>query len=195
VTPAARARWIAALGALIIVSGALPWALALAGAQHPDLWLLFRGLCHQRPERTLAVLGAPMLVCSRCAGLYAGVALGALLPLPAPWLARGRALVLAALGLTILDVITQDLGLHPPWHPTRLATGLLLGWTASAFMFATLRAEARARQRAGCGAARRGSASPTHVDGGPTVDDARRDGAPGPSARSNESVSSPGGAG
>jgi uncharacterized membrane protein len=153
VTHAARARWIAALGALLVASGALPWVLALARVQRLDLWIVFQSLCHQRPERTLLLFGEPMLVCSRCAGLYAGVALGALLPLPSRWLAHGRALVLGALALVLLDVIPQDLGLHPPWHASRLTTGLLLGWTASAFMFTTLRAESKALRSAASGPA------------------------------------------
>jgi uncharacterized membrane protein len=83
-----------------------------------------------------------MVVCSRCAGIYLGLALGVALPLPGRWLPHGRALVLLALGLAALDVITQDLGLHPPFHPTRLATGLLLGWSGCAFLMGTLRRSA-----------------------------------------------------
>jgi uncharacterized membrane protein len=98
-------------------------------------------MCHQRPERSLWFLGAPMVVCSRCAGVYLGVALGVALPLPRRLLAYGRGLVIAAIALATLDVITQDLGLHAPFHPVRLATGLLLGWTGCAFLIGTLRSE------------------------------------------------------
>jgi uncharacterized membrane protein len=129
------------LRALLLVAGLLPWLFALARARPPTLILVFRTLCHQRPERTLAVLGAPMLVCSRCAGLYAGVALGALLALPRRALPHGRAIVLAAVAVALVDIVTQDLGLHPPLHPVRLGTGLLLGWSASAWTFSLLREE------------------------------------------------------
>jgi hypothetical protein len=27
----------------------------------------------------------------------------------------------------VADVVTQDLGVHPVWHPARLATGVLWG--------------------------------------------------------------------
>jgi uncharacterized membrane protein len=84
-----------------------------------------------------------MVLCSRCAGVFAGVALGAMLPLPERLLPRGRALFLGALALTVLDVVTQDLGLHPPFHPTRLLTGLLLGYTGMAFLVAAIAREAR----------------------------------------------------
>jgi uncharacterized membrane protein len=132
------------LQALVLMAGLSPWILALMRARAPELTVVYRALCHQRPERTLVLWGVPMLVCSRCAGLYAGVALGALLPLPRRLLPRGRALVLFALAVTLVDVLTQDLGLHPPLHPVRLATGLLLGWSASGFMFSALRSEAAA---------------------------------------------------
>lgn len=123
---------------VVALAGILPWALAIAGVHAPELAQVFHTLCHQRPERTLAIFGAPMLVCSRCAGVYAGVALGVVLVLPRTWLPRGRTLVIAALAAAVAEIAVQDLGLHPPWHATRLATGLMLGWTASAFMFATL---------------------------------------------------------
>lgn len=131
-------RGLLFLRALVVLTGALPWALLLAPIHGHQVALAFRTLCHQLPERTLVVSGAPMVVCSRCAGVYAGVALGVLLPLRRRWLAHGRALFLASLSLGVLDVVTQDVGLHAPWHPVRLATGLAIGWTASAFMFGTL---------------------------------------------------------
>jgi uncharacterized membrane protein len=120
----------------------MPWIIALAGASaffFPE----FRVFCHQRPERTLVLLGAPMVVCSRCAGVYAGVALGAVIPLASRWLTHGRAFVLASVVLALVDVVTQDLGLHPPFHPTRLATGFLMGYAASAFMVGWIRRDAR----------------------------------------------------
>ena len=34
-----------------------------------------------------------------------------------------------------LDVLARKtIGLHPPLHPTRLLTGFLLGWTATALL-------------------------------------------------------------
>src|SRR5580692_775131 len=44
-------------------------------------------LCHQRPERSFHLLGAQLPVCARCAGLYAGTAVAAIIvwlkqPLP-----------------------------------------------------------------------------------------------------------------
>ena len=136
----APSRWaLPALSALLVAAGLVPWLLALQPEWSRLLFPVFRSLCHQRPERTLTILGAPMVVCSRCAGIYLGLVLGVALPLPRRSLARGRALVIAAIALATLDVLTQDLGLHAPFHPVRLATGLLLGWSGCAFMIGTLR--------------------------------------------------------
>jgi len=88
-------------------------------------------------------------VCSRCAGVYAGVALGALVPLPARVLPWGRRFVFAALAATLVDVVTQDAGLHPPFHPTRLATGFLLGFSGAAFMCGAITAEVRVEKSTG----------------------------------------------
>ena len=134
-----------ALRALVAIAGILPWALALARVHGPAVVLSFHTLCHQLPERTISLLGAPMVVCSRCAGVYAGIFLGALLPLPRAWLRHGRRVVVCAAVPALIDVVTQDLGVHPSWHPARLVTGLALGWASSAFMFAMLAASARHR--------------------------------------------------
>lgn len=143
--------WLIALRALVLAVGSLPWALALlpgaSRAVAPSLVLL----CHQIPERTLTLSGETMIVCSRCAGLYGAAAVSALLPLPRRLLHRGPLLVGIATALAVLDVVLQDLGVHPPWHPTRLLTGAAIGWTASGFMFGWLakeRDERRARSLA-----------------------------------------------
>ena len=133
-------RWaLPALAALLVSAGLLPWLLALRPGWSRALFHVFRTTCHQQPERTLTILGAPMVVCSRCAGLYLGLALGVALPLSGRLLSHGRALVIASIAIAMIDVLTQDLGLHAPFHPVRLATGVLLGWSGCAFMMGTLR--------------------------------------------------------
>lgn len=121
-----------------IVVGALPWVLPFARAGLPLgragelLDLLFLPMCHRLPERTLTLAGVVMPLCSRCAGIFAGLALGALLMRPRVEIARWRILVGVAGALMLLDVVTQDLGLHPLWHATRLASGLLFGYAIAA---------------------------------------------------------------
>lgn len=118
----------------MLVAGVLPWALALAGVEDPALVAAFHPLCHQIPERALVIWGVPMLVCSRCAGIYAGVALGVLRPLPMRWLPHAPRLLAIATTAMVVEVVAQDVGLHPPWHVTRTSTGIAFGWVASAWM-------------------------------------------------------------
>lgn len=129
------------LRVLVAAAGLMPWLFAAAHARPLAAVVLFHGLCHQLPERTLCFSGAAMLVCSRCAGIFGGIALGAVLPAPR-WSGRhGRRLLLAAALPMLVDVIAQNTGLYPVLHSTRLTTGLLAGWTASALLFNALRAE------------------------------------------------------
>lgn len=123
----------------VFMTGAIPWALALFGARDPELIVLFHSLCHQIPDRVLPILGAPMLVCSRCAGVYAGFMLGVVRPIPTRWISRAPRLMVGVFAVMALDVTTQDLGLRPAWHATRLGTGLAVGWVASAWTLATVR--------------------------------------------------------
>jgi uncharacterized membrane protein len=134
-------RALLALRATLVFTGTLPWICAAFQMRTPWFIYLYHTLCHQISERTLSVWGAPMLVCSRCAGLYLGIALGALLPLSGWALAHARKLLVIALFLTVLDVTSQDLGLHDPHHGARLATGWALGFFASAFMVGAILTE------------------------------------------------------
>lgn len=118
------------MGGILFV-GLLPWLIALL-----DLSVLhaaFRPFCHQEPERSLFFGGTQMVVCSRCAGIYAGLVVGVFFALPLQRFLWFRELMFLALFLMGLDVLTQDLGLRPPWHVTRLSTGLLLGFVLAAW--------------------------------------------------------------
>lgn len=90
------------------------------------------------PERTLSFFGGPMVVCSRCAGIYAGIALGAILPSPRFSARHGRLAVLIALSMVLLDVGIQNYLLHSVNHAFRLATGAIAGWAACAFLVASM---------------------------------------------------------
>jgi len=115
----------------------LPWLRAV-GAIPPVLAALvdraFFPLCHHLEGRVLLIHGEAMCVCSRCAGLYAGLATGFLLATPRLEDGAYRRLLTAGLVAIALDVVTQDTGLHAPFHPVRLATGALVGWAAAAWM-------------------------------------------------------------
>ena len=144
---------------LVATAGAIPWLFAAAHSRPVAAVALFHGLCHQLPEKTLSLGGVAMLVCSRCAGIYAGVALGALVPAPRSWCSASRRLLLAAALPMLVDVILQATGTIPILHATRLGTGLLAGWVASALLFAWLGLErSRAKSSAASPISRGGGA-------------------------------------
>ncbi|WP_437607478.1 DUF2085 domain-containing protein [Sorangium sp. So ce834] len=128
----------------LAVVGALPWCILLARSYLPlgglgaALDRLFAPMCHRLPERSLALEGVVMPLCSRCAGIFAGVAAGAAIARPRLAMAAWRPILIALSALMALDVATQDLGLRPPWHATRLATGLAFGYAAAAAFLAQL---------------------------------------------------------
>lgn len=113
-----------------------PLILALAAISVP--YLLTRGhlliafalqhafslVCHQRPDRSFRLFGAPIAVCSRCLGIYLGAAIGLLLRT-----SRRTALQLfiAAATLNLLDGLTELTGLHGNWITVRFVLGLALG--------------------------------------------------------------------
>jgi hypothetical protein len=102
-------------------------------------------LCHQRPERSFHLWTAQFPVCARCAGIYAGAALGAVigllmrqpreigLPLrgPSSSLARARlALAAAAFPSALTLVYEWSTGVMPA-HWIRALSGVVLGSTAA----------------------------------------------------------------
>ncbi len=141
---AARRRVLFWARLSFILVGLAPWWLPLLQLSEPlsllghTIELPFMFVCHQLPERTIHVAGHAMPLCSRCAGIFSGLALGAILCWPRLTVKRAR--VLLALGglLMLADVVTQDLGLHPVWHPTRLLSGGLLGWIACAALMTAI---------------------------------------------------------
>ncbi|WLT32227.1 DUF2085 domain-containing protein [Geothrix sp. PMB-07] len=120
-----RPRWVLAFRILLGGIGLLPWIMA--GHRSVLLEAVFGTTCHRLAERSLLLGGVQMLVCSRCAGIYLGLLTGALLPAGAWAVRHARTLALGAALPMALDVLTQDLGWHPSWHPARLATGWWLG--------------------------------------------------------------------
>lgn len=152
----------AALFMLAVVWLLLICAPAWLMAQgHPlSALALYRGLaviCHQLPERSFYLLGAPLGVCVRCTGIYAGFVGGlALYPLvrslraadcPAPhWL------MLAGVPM-LIDFAGGWLGLFASTFASRAATGFLFGATAAFYVLPSLVAACNPRvfARGNCG--------------------------------------------
>ncbi len=129
--------------------GTLPWWLPFAETYLPlgPVWLLvdlpFAAICHRLPDRTIELSGVAMPLCSRCAGIFAGLALGVLTCWPRLVLRQARFALFGAGLLMLADIVTQDLGWRPMWHSTRLLTGALLGYVAAiALMSAIIRERA-----------------------------------------------------
>lgn len=129
-----REKLIAWLRAALVFVCLLPWALPIARARLPlgelgtALDMVFFTMCHRRPARTLVLDGVTMPLCSRCAGIFLGIAVAAAIGRPLVALRAWRWMFGAACALMIADVVTQDLGLHPVWHPARIVTGVLVGY-------------------------------------------------------------------
>jgi uncharacterized membrane protein len=122
---------LAAAGLLLAAWGA-PW-LEWNGFGFASLVVkdFFHAVCHQRPERSFWFLGQPWAVCVRCAGIYAGLALGVL---PQMGRASAKRIFLALVILNGLDVAAEIAGFHGNLSWLRLALGLGLGAAASALL-------------------------------------------------------------
>jgi uncharacterized membrane protein len=83
--------------------------------------------CERDPLRTFQGFA----VCARCYGIYAGLALGALLLRPRITPFAQRVWLAVAALVLVLDVSSEVLGMRPAWAPLRLVTGALLGYPVS----------------------------------------------------------------
>ncbi|WP_437277365.1 DUF2085 domain-containing protein [Sorangium sp. So ce375] len=143
-SPAEPPSLLSAVRCTLVLLGALPWCLPLARSRAPlgalgaALDRVFAPMCHRLPERSLALDGVVMPLCSRCAGIFAGLAAGAAIARPHLAMTAWRPILIALAALMTIDVATQDLGLHPVWHTTRLATGLAFGYAAAAALLAQI---------------------------------------------------------
>jgi uncharacterized membrane protein len=129
---------------VLIGFGAMTWLLPVLRSTLPlgevghFLDGMFIMVCHRMPERTFALAGIDMPVCSRCAGILGGLALGAWIARPLPTRKTSRVLLGMAVLLMIADIITQDMGLHSVWHSSRLLTGVIVGYVASIALVAAM---------------------------------------------------------
>jgi uncharacterized membrane protein len=117
--------WFLAPLALVCAAMAVPY-LMTRGPTAIGLALNrgFALVCHQRPERSLWILGGSVAVCSRCLGIYVGAAIG--LPLRMSRTIALR-LLMSAAAINLLDVCSELAGLHGNWLAMRFALGLALG--------------------------------------------------------------------
>jgi uncharacterized membrane protein len=100
------------------------------------LYLFFSPVCHQIPERSFQLCGHAWAVCHRCAGIYFGFLLAAVVG--NPFLGRRsenrRRWVLAAGIPLLVDALAPFTGL---WHSnahSRFASGVPFGYVASSLL-------------------------------------------------------------
>ena len=144
----AAASFAVAVRAAMILISLGPWLLPILRARLPlgalgvALDAAFATTCHRLPERSLALMGVAMPVCSRCGGIYAGVVLGAIVARPKLSARPSRIWITAAVAAMLIDVVTQDLGLRPMWHAARLASGAAFGYLLGVAVLSALQRRA-----------------------------------------------------
>lgn len=102
----------------------------------------FSWLCHQMPDRTLHLHGAPVALCHRCLGILTGLVAGLAVAPRVPGLplgAQAQARWLVAAGLpTTLDWTLTALGIWTNTPLSRSLTGALFGVAAGLLVGASL---------------------------------------------------------
>jgi uncharacterized membrane protein len=127
-----------ALVLVLLVAGA-PVALANGHVSLAQgIYKAFSPLCHQMPERSFHLAGHAFAVCSRCTGLYAGVAAGFVFYPLVRSLKRTDSPARGWLFLSVVPILIDWLlGVTGIWnntHVSRFLTGAVLGATAAFFI-------------------------------------------------------------
>ena len=160
-----------AWAALLVIA---PWFAAQAHAAPIEGAFLFAvyaiggGICHQRPERSFFLWAEQMPVCARCAGIYFGAAIAAIIamvmaaaplkgrpttegrltterrPTNAGAAAVARAILIAAALPAVFSLLYEWTTGQMPSHWARAATGLPIGAAVAWLVLAALHTEARA---------------------------------------------------
>ena len=91
-------------------------------------------ICHQRPDRSFHLWTMQMPVCARCTGIYVGAAIATL----TTYVARGRALLVAAALPTVLTLAFEWATGIAPSNVLRALAGVPLG---AALVWLALQAE------------------------------------------------------
>lgn len=120
--------FVGSIPLLILTSAALT-SFAISGGASVRWRLLFRLMCHGRPERCLDLFGAPMPICARCTGIYLGLIAGFAVYWLFRWASEKALRVAAFIALTPLavDGLTQLTGLRESTNGLRVATGVVAG--------------------------------------------------------------------
>ena len=119
------------------LAGALGWVEAEAACR-----VAFHGICHQRPDRSFAVYGAPLAACARCTGIWCGLLAGVAAASLIPRLQRlggdpPRALLCLLLGVAGAQPLLAYAGLAPDTAALRAATAFPAAAACGVLLLAT----------------------------------------------------------
>ncbi len=117
-------RWPLLPLALAASACAVPWLMSHLPALALALQRGFSLVCHQHADRSFAMFGGTVAICSRCLGIYLGASAGLLLRVPRQLAWR---FLLTALAANLIDWTAELAGLHGNWMFTRFALGAALG--------------------------------------------------------------------
>jgi uncharacterized membrane protein len=129
----ARQTWIGAR-VLLLAIGTAPLSVPLLErcsyslAFGEILRALYGLQCHQLGTRSLRLLDIPFPVCSRCLGVYLGLAAAALVARPRWRTDLYKAWIVIGVSLMLLDLATEWVGLRPVSAALRFGTGVLLAY-------------------------------------------------------------------
>lgn len=138
--------WIITAAIVLIWLGTIIAAPILSSSNlsiiSSPIYTFFSYICHQLSDRSLHIAGHQMAVCSRCFGVYFGLAAGVLAyplwrsideiePIPRFWLFLSLIPISVDWSLTIL-------GIWENTHLSRFVTGMILGATCATYIVPAL---------------------------------------------------------
>ncbi len=131
--------WLCVL-ALVVLA---PYLASIGSPLAGFVYLMFKPLCHQLPQRSFFLFGHKLAVCARCTGVYLGLFVGGvfaalLLSFGAMQKPLGMGVFLVALAPAFVDGTTQLVGLRQSTNVLRLATGFLAGAAVSVTLYSRI---------------------------------------------------------
>jgi uncharacterized membrane protein len=148
---AATVTW-ALLLPLVPFVASRPHATPIAAALLIAVYAIGSAICHQLPERSYHLWTAQMPVCARCAGIYAGAAIAAILSsaghrFRGAGAGRVRAILLLAALPTLATLTYEWTTGDMPAHWIRAATGVPLGATVASMILSSMPHRTRAENQ------------------------------------------------
>lgn len=136
-------RWTSLPLALAASACAVPWLMSHVPALALALQRGFSLVCHQHADRSFAMFGGAVAICSRCLGIYLGAAAGLMLRVPRRLEWR---FLLMAIAANLLDSTAEVAGMHGNWMFARFVLGFVLGLTGAMLVRSSMNSRLPVRQ-------------------------------------------------